>query len=245
MALGGLEMMLSLDRRFGPSGGPPGRAEEVQRFPLSKSLTWWRRLISRELKVNKSSLNETHKWREVFEVNHDRLIAVAAVLCRCECIHNIVELAENQVASSVVHEAFKYKLALRTVVKICVSHVSRCKELKAAEGAADRDYRLWRITSLPEPERMIYFLRDTLGYQRRDVSLLVGMSDEVVDRLLRLARLHLARTSISSSLNPGGDQAINHTRSIVRDDLWPELEKGYTTYRGDSAGSDLHEGLGI
>ena len=46
--------------------------------------------------------------------------------------------------------------------------------------------------ALPLQERVVLFLRDVLDYSRRDVSLLVGISDVQADRLLSLARRRLA-----------------------------------------------------
>jgi hypothetical protein len=46
--------------------------------------------------------------------------------------------------------------------------------------------------ALPLQERVVLFLRDVLDYSRRDVSLLVGISDVQADRLLSLARRRVA-----------------------------------------------------
>ena len=46
--------------------------------------------------------------------------------------------------------------------------------------------------ALPLQERVVLFLRDVLDYSRRDVSLLVGISDMQADQLLSLARRRVA-----------------------------------------------------
>jgi len=156
-----------------------------------------------------SSLIDADKWTNIFRVNHARLLTTAMLLSCCGCVEDMLALAEDQVKSFVIPDAFKYTFALRMVVKICLSHVSRCNEMKERERGGGIEQRIRRLRTLPAPERFIYVLRNDLKYQRRDASLLVGMSDEAADRLLRIARRRLARIPIDDPLNSSKGHALS------------------------------------
>lgn len=192
----------------------PSRSErhkhvEVPRLSFLRLLNSWRKLLSREVNVTESTLIEADKWTQIFRLNHPRLFTTAALLSCCGCVEDILEQAEDQVKSFVVPDAFKYSVVLRTVVKICLTHVSRCNEVMAMETGVAIEYRLQRIRALPIPERFIYVLRELLRYPRRDVSLLVGVSDEVADRLLRLARRRLAQIPTADVRSSAGRPALS------------------------------------
>jgi hypothetical protein len=159
--------------------------------------------------VAESSLMDVDKWTIVFRLNQTTLHATATQLVCCGCVEDILELAEHQATSFVVPDAFKYRVALRALVKVCLAHVSKCNEMKALERDVEIEYHLQQIRALPVPERFIYVLRDNLKYQRRDVSLLVGMSDEAADRLLEIARSRLARIPIAGPLNSGNGYILS------------------------------------
>lgn len=91
------------------------------------------------------SLNDTDKWTNICRVNHARLLRTAMLLSCCGCIEGLLVLAEDQVKSSVVPDAFKYTFALRTVVKVCLSHVSRCSEMKELERGVGIEHRAQRL----------------------------------------------------------------------------------------------------
>ena len=68
--------------------------------------------------------------------------------------------------------------------------------------------------ALPLLERVVLFLRDVLDYSRRDVSLLVGISDVQADRLLSLARRRVAGGTTTLPRAPIGSTPANQHLNI-------------------------------
>jgi hypothetical protein len=202
-----LKLEIMKGDRSGSSESESGRVRQAHWFSFPKAPSAWQWTYPRKVNVAENSLSEVGQWREAFRANHGRLIAILSVLCCCDCAEVILEMAENQVKSFVIPDAFRYRFALRTMVKICLTHVSLCGDHEG-KRIADTEDLSQRIRALPTPERFIYTLREILKYPRRDVSLLVGVSDEVADRLLRLARRRLARKPIAGNLNSWIDRCF-------------------------------------
>ena len=82
--------------------------------------------------------------------------------------------------------------AIRAVVKASISYHRKtaCSAIKAEASDDALKYRfpgIPPIGMLPWPERAVYFLREALRYSRRDIALLLRMSDASVDQLFVFA----------------------------------------------------------
>jgi hypothetical protein len=77
--------------------------------------------------------------------------------------------------------------------------------------------------ALPLQERVVLFLRDVLGYSRRDVSLSAGISDVRADRLLSLARRRVAGESIAFPQEPIESTSAHLNLDVGQQSLTKEL----------------------
>ena len=97
---------------------------------------------------------------------------------------------------SPLHRDFAGISAIRAVVKASISSHRRTAG-SAIKAEASDDALKYRfpgippIGMLPWPERAVYFLREALRYSRRDIALLLGMSDASVDQLYIFAERRL------------------------------------------------------
>ena len=133
-------------------------------------------------------------WREIFTTHRAALWSAANALVTCSCTDTVLERAREEAGAMDVPGAFRYGYALRAVVKAAIAHALQCRELPCdSHDSPSAAPKSAHIKSLPTPERFVYFLIEILGYPRRDVSLLVGMSDTNTDQLLSLARRRLKR----------------------------------------------------
>ena len=72
-------------------------------------------------------------------------------------------------------------------------------------------------------ERVVVFLRDVLDYSRRDVSLMVGISDVQSDRLLSLARRRVAGETTAFSRTPLESTSAHLHLHIVQQSFTKDL----------------------
>jgi len=120
------------------------------------------------------------------------LTAASLLSCAC-CAEQIVTQALEELGGSYVPERFQYGYALRIVVQVALRHLRACPMTSKDDRSPETDHgAAFSFEVLPLQERMVLFLRDVLDYSRRDVSLLVGISDVQADRLLSLARRRVA-----------------------------------------------------
>lgn len=127
-------------------------------------------------------------WDEAFRLYRGQLRFYLDYLIECGCSESILSCVEADVTGTWVPDEFKLRYLVRFLVRRAIRHLRECHRCdegstRPAEGSS------W--SSFPTEERIVYFLRDILEYSRRDTSLLVGVSDAQVDRLLSLARKRL------------------------------------------------------
>lgn len=133
-------------------------------------------------------------WAPLLRAHRAQFLLTAASLLSCACsAEEIAKQALEELGGSYVPERFQYGYAQRIVVQGALRHLRACpmtsedgRSPKTDHGAA------FSFKALPLQERVVLFLRDVLDYSRRDVSLLVGISDVQADRLLSLARGRVA-----------------------------------------------------
>jgi DNA-directed RNA polymerase specialized sigma24 family protein len=133
----------------------------------------------------------------IFDAQHQRFLLAATSLLSCEnCAEGLLQQASLQVTQATcISGGFEYSFAMRAVVRLAIAHMQHCPRPEKGRSHGGRnglaDARLL-LQLLPWPERAAYFLREILGYSRRDSSLLIGMSDAQVDQMLAIARRRIA-----------------------------------------------------
>lgn len=132
-----------------------------------------------------------------FQEQHARLaIAAATLLHRKEPPDQILSAALDELEGTPFLESFAPVSALRAVAKAAVAYNYRHIDPQIAFGPPtptdDGDLAAPLLTGLPWPERAVHFLSKLLRYSRRDVALLLGISDVNVDQITRLAQKRLA-----------------------------------------------------
>jgi hypothetical protein len=138
-------------------------------------------------------ISEAEVWNDLLDSHQSVLLAAINSLISCDCSDSIMQELHKKLELFDVPEAFRLRFALRTAVKSTIAHVEQCDRARteAAHDSNDRsDASL--VRSLPLPERFVYFLIDRLSYSRREVSLLVGVSDLQIERSLAQARKHIS-----------------------------------------------------
>ena len=147
-------------------------------------------------------------WAPLVGAHRAQLLLTAASLLSCGCCaEEIVKRALEELGGNYVPERFQYGYALRIVVQGALRHLRACPMTSNDDRSPQTDHSAaFSFKALPLQERAVLFLRDVLDYSRRDVSLLVGISDVQADRLLSLARSRVAgettafpRTAIEST----------------------------------------------
>src|SRR5579859_3632693 len=138
-------------------------------------------------------------WEPLVHAHRSQLLLTAASLLSCGCrAEEIVKEALEELSGSYVRERFQYGYALRIVVQGALHHLRACPMTSKDGRSAETDSGApFSFKALPLQESVVLFLRDVLDYSRRDVSLLVGISDVQADRLLSLARRLVAGATIA------------------------------------------------
>jgi len=133
-------------------------------------------------------------WARLVRAHRAQFLLTAASLLSCACCaEDIVQQALEELVGSYVPERFQYGYALRIVVQGALGHLRACPKTSKDVRSQETDHGAeFSFKALPLQERVVLFLRDVLDYSRRDVSLLVGISDVQADRLLSLARRRVA-----------------------------------------------------
>lgn len=135
-------------------------------------------------------------WEAIFNAQHDRFLFAATTLLTCNrCAREIITEARSLIQEVWISRDFQVAFALRTIVRLAITH-----RLKYPEGLSATQYCDHKeidssvsppLCTLPFLERAVYFLREILGYSRRDTCLMIGMYDSHVDQLLELARARM------------------------------------------------------
>jgi len=133
-------------------------------------------------------------WAALVRAHRAQFLLTAASLLSCACCaEEILKQALQELGGSNVPERFQYGYVLRIVVQVALRHLRVCSMTSKDDRFPETGHGTeFSFKALPMQERVVLFLRDVLDYSRRDVSLLVGISDAQADRLLSLARTRLA-----------------------------------------------------
>lgn len=147
----------------------------------------------------KSTSTESTDWAEAFALYRERLMFYLDYLIQCECDHDILAKLEAEVRERSVPDEFKLGCLTRALVRNVIRHLRECARQTESTRRPDHDSPD-SATMVPEQERLVYFMRDILEYSTRDVSLLIGITDAQVEKLLSFARKRIDRTAGPSSL---------------------------------------------
>jgi Sigma-70, region 4 len=138
-------------------------------------------------------------WDNALALYREQLRFYLDYLIQCECDHQILATVEDDVRERSVPDDFKFGFMVRTLVRKVIEHLRGCTHQRESSFRLIHDPQS-PAASIPAQERMVYFMRDILGYSTRDTSLLVGISDSHVERLLSFARKRIDMTEGPSFL---------------------------------------------
>jgi len=114
-------------------------------------------------------------------------------LVRCDCEHKILAKVEAEVRTSSVADEFKLRFVVRKLVTNVIEHLREFAGERESSCGRTEDCRKVE-PNLTVQERMVYFMRDILEYSTRETSLLIGITDMQVERLLLFARKRIDMT---------------------------------------------------
>lgn len=137
-----------------------------------------------------------NQWRDLFTFHREALSSVARILTDGPCSPAVVLFnAESKIKDRDIAREFRFRYAIRAVVlaALIVPSLEQCPDgFELFEcGSADLVEFENRMAALPRPERHVIFLREMLGYSKRETGLLLGIGDSRVDDLLYLGRNRL------------------------------------------------------
>ena len=136
------------------------------------------------------------QWRDLFASHSEALSSVARILTQGPCSPAVILVnAESKISGTDIPATFRYRYAIRAVVlaALIMPSLEECPggfELFDC-GTADLAHFEDRMAALPYRERCVVFLRDVIGYSRRETALLLSTSDSQVDDLLYFGRKRL------------------------------------------------------
>jgi len=116
-----------------------------------------------------------------------------------ECDLPIIAEIESEVRDRSVPDEFKLRFLSRALVRKVVKHLRECTQQRESSPGSSEDWSN-SAESLPAQERLVYFMRDVLEYCTRDTSLMIGITDAQVDKLLSFARRRIDMTDGPSSM---------------------------------------------
>jgi hypothetical protein len=132
-------------------------------------------------------------WDEALRIFRDQLSFYLDYLITCNCGDKILAAVEVEVRERFVPEEFKLRFMMRTLVRKVIEHLRECAHL--SEGSQGYDLAVPDgAADIPVQERLVYFIRDILECSTRDTSLLIGITDAQVERLLSFARRRIDMT---------------------------------------------------
>jgi len=140
-------------------------------------------------------------WERALALYREQLRFYLDYLVPCECDHQILAKTESEVRDRPVPDEFKLRFLSRTLVRNVIVHLRECSRERERGNAPDstEDFPA-PAADIPAQERLVYFMRDILEYCTRDTSLMIGMTDAQVEKLLSFARKRIDITEGPSSL---------------------------------------------
>ena len=118
----------------------------------------------------------------------------------CKCTQEILTQVECKARGVIVPDEFKVSYLLRTLVQTVIPHLRQCSRRSSAFDPNSSVNCLIAVDRLTTEERLVYFLREILEYRARDASLLLGISDAQVEKLLSFARRRIERNDQTDTL---------------------------------------------
>jgi hypothetical protein len=138
-------------------------------------------------------------WDEALALYREQLRFYMEYLVACECDHQILPKVEAMARERSVPDEFKLRFLSRTLVQQVIQHLRDCNRERDTSHSSAED-RSASAASLPAQERLVYFMRDILDYCTRDTSLMIGITDAQVEKLLSFARKRIDMTEGPCSL---------------------------------------------
>jgi len=165
-------------------------------------------------RATKSIADERSEWEEALALYREQLKFYLDYLMRCGCDDQILAKVEAEVREWSVPDEFKLGFLTRTLVRNVIEHLRECaRERETQYGPAHDSAN--SDANLTVQERVVYFLRDILEYSTRDTSLLIGITDAQVERLLSLARRRIDMTEGPSALEIETSEGIYFRWKLV------------------------------
>lgn len=131
---------------------------------------------------------EEFSWDKALILYNERLRCYLDYLIECDCGDGILAKVEAELKGRSAAEKFKFRFMVTVLVRHVMQHVRECPRITNTMDLNPCD----SATTLPALERLfcfvVYFLRDILGFSVRDTSLLIGIKDAHVEKLLPVAR---------------------------------------------------------
>lgn len=137
-------------------------------------------------------------WDTALQLYREQLRFYLDYLVPCKCDHQILANVESEVQERSVPDDFKLRFLSRTLVRHVIEHLRKCNHERSSSTDLDQDCSQ-STEGLPVQERLVYFMRDILEYCTRDTSLLIGMNDGQVEKLLAFARKRIDMSEGPSS----------------------------------------------
>lgn len=136
-------------------------------------------------------------WDDALSLYQGQLWFYLDYLAPCKCDHQILANVDAEVRERSVADEFKHRFLMRTLVRSVIQHLRECTNQRSGSDSLAQGNS---VDDAPAQERLVYFMRDILAYSTRDTSLLIGMTDAQVERLLSFARRRIDMTEGASSL---------------------------------------------
>ena len=136
-------------------------------------------------------------WDEALSLYQGQLEFYLDYLVPCECDHQILAKVEAEVRERSVADEFKLRFLTRTLVRSVIQHLRECTHQRNVSHSTPQGNS---VAEIPAQERLVYFMHEILEYSTRDASLLIGMTDAQVEKLLSFARRRIDMAEEPSSL---------------------------------------------
>ena len=135
------------------------------------------------------STEQEERWRTFFDDNHADLVIVAEMLLRCHLSsEKVLRKALSGLESSPCEVTFGQ--AIHAVIDTAIEYNRKTANSPLQAETPPGKLRvpeMSQITTLPWPERAVYFLRGILHYSCEETGLLLNLSDVQIDQLYKFA----------------------------------------------------------
>lgn len=126
-------------------------------------------------------------WDEALMLYQGQLSFYLDYLMECDCRSEILAKVATEVRERFVPDEFKFRVMVRALIRVLIQHLRECvTQSEHSRGPVQGQLSYPR--EVPTQERLVYFMREILEYSTRDVSLLIGITDIQVEKLLSFAR---------------------------------------------------------